>query len=113
MPTPGEGGGERGNVDVLAARVDAPQRGERAGVLRHHRDLHSATGSSPATVRSPARQCTAATTSAASIVSRQGWPGTGQVRARDSRHGAFWSPRTTDGTPQGAQRSAGTTGAKS
>ena len=33
--------GERGDVDVLAARVDAAEGGQRAGVLGHHGDLSS------------------------------------------------------------------------
>ena len=33
--------GERGHVDVLAARVDPAECGQRAGMLGHHRDSHA------------------------------------------------------------------------
>ena len=56
---------------------------------------------------------TAPATSAAVTSDRHGWPGTGQLTARLSRHGADWSPSSTDGTRYGAQRAAGTTGANS
>src|SRR5690606_8511384 len=42
---------------------------------------------------------TAATTRSAGMPVRQGCPGTGHSRAREPRHGAAWSPRTTTGTP--------------
>ncbi len=45
-PAPGERLGERGDVDVLSARVDPAERRERAGVLGHHRDSHVLTSSS-------------------------------------------------------------------
>src|SRR5215217_966663 len=56
---------------------------------------------------------TAATTSWGWIDVRQGWPGRGQILARVSRHASSWSPRTTEGTPYGAQLAEGTTGANS
>jgi hypothetical protein len=43
--TPRDGLRQRRDVDVLPARVDAAQRGERAGVLGHHRDPHATTSS--------------------------------------------------------------------
>src|SRR5690606_15785770 len=42
---------------------------------------------------------TAATTRSGGMPVRQGCPGTGHSRAREPRHGAAWSPRTTTGTP--------------
>jgi hypothetical protein len=40
---PAEAQSELRDVDVLTARVDPTEGGERAGVLRHKRDLHPAT----------------------------------------------------------------------
>ena len=45
VPAVGEGRGERGDVDVLAAGVLAAEDGERAGVLGDHGDPHRATSS--------------------------------------------------------------------
>src|SRR5699024_2558073 len=59
----------------------------------------------------PVNRSTAATTAAGAISSRQGCPGIGQSTARLSAQTAPWSPSTTVGTPCGAHRVAGTTGA--
>src|SRR5206468_11671212 len=61
----------------------------------------------------PLSRSAAATTAAGGTSVRHGWPGTGQLRARLPEHAACWSPRTTVGTPCGAHRAAGTTGANS
>ena len=42
MTAAAERGSERGHMHVLAARVGAPQRRERAGMLRNHVDFHVA-----------------------------------------------------------------------
>src|SRR5690606_37600198 len=91
--------GERGHVHVLAAGVDAADPGERVGVLRDEIDLHWVSS------------LTALTTCSLVTCDRHGCPGTGQARALLARQGACWSPGSTAGTPYGAHRSAGTTGA--
>src|ERR671923_512505 len=71
-------------------------------------DPHSAAAS-----RTGASCSSAATTSRGVTEARHGCPGTGQTRARVPAHPASWSPRSTCGTRQGRQRTAGTTGANS
>ena len=59
----------------------------------------------------PGQLATAATTSAGSIESRHGWPGTGQIRARVPGRARPARPAARYGTRYGAHRPAGTTGA--
>jgi hypothetical protein len=48
--------GQRGDVHVLAPRVDAAEHGQRAGVLRDHGDPHRATAGSGTTDANSASQ---------------------------------------------------------
>src|SRR5581483_535480 len=117
----GQAARQRGDVHVLAARVLAPERGEGAGVLGDERHAHQAgtsSGRHAASARAasacgrPMSDSTAARTASALTPPRQGWPATGQRRARHPAHPIPWSPRTTALDAYGRHRAAGTVGAK-
>ncbi|CAM5695256.1 hypothetical protein SVIOM342S_00466 [Streptomyces violaceorubidus] len=89
-PVPGAGAAEAVGAAVLGD-------GDEVGV----RALHEGRGPRPVHVpdedphASPSSFSTAAATSVAVTVFRQGWPGTGQSRALLSAQGASWSPSRT------------------
>src|SRR5213079_1040239 len=91
---------------VLVPAVD--ERGRPGAVDVPEQDPHAGTSRSSGTSRS-----TAATTCSTVTSSRQGWPGTGQVRAREPAQAASCRPSSRCGTFHGRQRTAGTTGANS
>ncbi len=105
----GQGIGQRGDVDVLPARVDTAECRERAGMLGNHRDLRrdlrrdlhqgasrtSCRAGGTVTTGKARTVSTASTTSSGSTVFRQGWPGTGQSRARHPAQPIAWSPSRT------------------
>src|SRR5690606_30815325 len=95
-----------GDGDERGLRPVDERRRPRA-VTVPHQHSHRAGTSSSATIS------TASATRPVSARDSQWWPTPGRSRARLSLHAAVWSPSSAVGTPNGAQRTAGTVGANS